>query len=179
MSDVKLDLSRLRIDNKSGQTNLSSARAREMHLSSTSGRIEGGLLQAYSIRLEPTSGQITCDELNGEVEYTTTSGDLVVRAASGAGSYRADNSGALQVHYQNLDGDLSLYNKSEDILLSLPPDAAFTFEAKSKNGALSTDFPEALRIEGGKAYGVVGRNPSAKVYLETKDGDIAVRRRGR
>ena len=60
--------------------------------------------------------------------------------------------------------------------LALPAGLAFTFAGVTRNGAISTDFEEALTREAGTVRGAVGDQPGAAVTVETKNGDIRVTR---
>ena len=173
-SGIDLELSSLRVDSASGAIILDRALASNIHLSSTSGILDLGNIQAGQIRLETTSGSVTCDELNGYVTYTSTSGNVDIKSAIGSGSYTADNSGKLNVVYTAVDGDLSFFNKNENIVLTLPSDLEFIFEATTKNGSISTAFQQDVTINGRTTSGIVGDNPTVTVKVETNNGDIQV-----
>jgi len=173
-SGIDLDLSLLRIDSTSGAIILDSALASNIHLSSTRGTLELGSIQASQIRLETTSGSVTCAELNGYVTYTSTSGDADIKSAIGSGSYTANNSGKLNVVYTEVDGNLSFFNKNDNIILTLPTDLEFVFEATTKNGSVSTTFQQYVTINGRTTSGIVGDNPTVTIKVETNNGDIKV-----
>lgn len=174
LSETALELSGVRIDCTSGKVSLKEAAASDVHISSTSGTLEIGSITSENIRLETTSGKVMCDELEGNVTYVSTSGDLEVKSASGSGSYTANNSGKLDVTYTNVAGNLSLYNKNDDISLTLPKELGFDFCATTKNGSIVTSFQEALTTEGKTVQGTVGKNPTASVEVQTKNGKIEV-----
>lgn len=174
LTDLELQLSKLRIDSTSGTVDLKSVVASNIYLSTTSGTLNLGSLEAENIRLDTTSGDITCDELTGNVEYTSTSGNVDIRSASGSGSYKANNSGKLNVNYVEVNGDIYLFNKNENIHLTLPEDLSFKFEATTKNGSVSTTFQECITMDGRTASGVVGNTPTISVKVETKNGNIEV-----
>jgi len=169
-----LELSSLRVDSTSGVVKLDNALASDIHLSSTSGTLDLGNIQAGQIKLETTSGSVTCAELNGYVTYTSTSGDADIKSAIGSGSYTANNSGKLNVVYTEVDGDLSFFNKNDNILLTLPSDLEFIFEATTKNGSISIDFQQDVTINGRTTSGIVGDNPTVTIKVETNNGDIKV-----
>lgn len=173
-SDMNLNLSSLRIDNTSGTVTLDNAVASDIHLSSTRGTLNLGNIQADQIKLETTSGSVTCSELNGNVTYTSTSGDTDIQSAIGSGSYRANNSGKLNVVYTEVNGDLSFFNKNDNIMLTLPADLEFKFEATTKNGSVSTNFQQDVTVNGRTTSGVVGNNPTVTVKVETNNGNIEV-----
>jgi DUF4097 and DUF4098 domain-containing protein YvlB len=173
-SGVNLDLSLLRVDNTSGTVTLDSAAASEIHLSSTSGTLDLGSLKANQIKLETTRGSVLCNELDGVVTYTSAKGDADIKSAIGSGSYKANNSGKLEVVYTEVNGDLSFFNKNENIVLTLPKNLEFKFEATTKNGSVSTNFQQDVTVNGRTTSGVVGNNPTVTVKVETNNGNIEV-----
>lgn len=173
-TNAELQLSQLRIDSTAGTVDVGAACTSGIYLSTTSGTLRLGSLKAGHIRLETTSGTVSCDKLAGTVEYTSTSGDLEVKAAAGSGSYRANNSGTLQVSYTEVTGDLYFFNKNDDITLTLPQNLSFEFEAMTKNGSVATTFQEYLTVDGRTTCGAVGGDPSVSVKAETNNGTITV-----
>ncbi len=174
LCNMDLQLSTLRIDSTSGIVKLNNACASNIHLSSTSGTLKLGSIIADIIKLDTTSGNITCDELIGNVTYTSTSGNADIKSAIGSGSYKANNSGNLNVVYTEVTGDLFLFNKNDSIKLTLPADLEFEFEATTKNGSISTTFPECITIDGRTTRGTIGSNPTVTIKIETNNGNIEV-----
>lgn len=174
LSNIDLQSSTLRIDSTAGTVEINTAEASDIHLSSTSGTLKLGSISADTIKLDTTSGNITCDELIGDVTYTSTSGNIEIKSAIGSGSYKANNSGILNVVYTKVTGDLSFFNKNDNINLTLPADLEFGFEAATKNGSISTTFQENITIDGRTAHGNIGSNPTVTVKTETNNGNIDV-----
>lgn len=174
ISEMELKLNALRIDSTAGAVRLSEAEAQDIWLTSTSGSLELGELQAGGIRIGTTSGSVTCERLAGNVNYTTTSGDIKISSAAGLGSYRADNSGTMEIVYTETDGDLTFYNKNDSVHVVLPPELEFEFEATTKNGEISTSFQECVSTEDRTVSGTVGKHLAVTVRVETKNGNIEV-----
>lgn len=174
LTDIGLHISRLRIDSTDGTIKLAEAAASDIYLSTTSGTLKLGSIAADTIRIETTSGDVTCDKMAGRVSYTSTSGNAHIKSAIGSGSYKADNSGTLSVIYTKVTGDLSFYNKNDDISLVLPEDLEFEFEANTKNGMVDTTFKESITTDGRTTHGTVGGNPSVNIEAETRNGNIEV-----
>lgn len=174
VSGVRLELSTLRIDSTKGNVQLSNASASNIYLSSTSGTLDLGRIKADNIRLETTSGNITCNKLMGEVAYTSTSGNLNVTSALGSGSYKISNSGKLEVLYTDVTGDLTFFNKNDNIDLTIPNDLEFKFKATSKNGSISTTFESDTKVDGRTTRGTIGDNPTVMIKTETNNGNIQV-----
>lgn len=176
LSDLNLQLSMLRIDSTAGTVEINSASASDIHLSSTRGTLKLGKITADNIQLQTTSGSVLCDELTGYVAYTSTSGNAEIKSAIGSGSYKANNSGSLDVVYTEVTGDLYFFNKNEDIRLTLPGDLDFKFEAATKNGTVTTTFQECITVDGRTMHGTVGSNPHVTIKVETNNGNIEVMR---
>lgn len=174
ISKVSLILSSLRIDSTEGTVSISSAEASSIDLSSTRGTFNLGTIVADEIDLETTKGEFNCEKLEGNVSYTSTSGDIEVKSAVGSGSYEASNSGDLTINYTEVTGDLSFYNKNDSVNLTLPKGLEFEFEASTKNGSVSTSFDDYISSDGDTSSGTIGSNPTVSVYLETRNGDINV-----
>lgn len=175
ISGILLSLNSLRIDSTSGTLQLGGAEAQNIYLSSTSGKLELGSLNADTIRIDTTRGDVTCEKLDGNVSYTTTSGNAEIKSAAGSGNYRANNSGKLNVVYTEVTGDLSFFNKNDNICITLPADLEFEFSAATKNGSVSTSFQECVSINGRTTSGTVGEHPTVNVRLETNNGKIEVK----
>ena len=103
--------------------------------------------------------EVQCGELVGQVEYSTTSGSLVVETAFGSGRYTAENSGTLDLSFKEVMDDLILFNKNGGIHLVVPKELSFDFSARAKNGAISTTFMDDLKKEEDSIVGSVGPCP--------------------
>lgn len=174
ISGPELSLNALRIDSTSGALRLKAAKAQNIYLSTTSGILDAGYLNADMIKITSTSGSFSCESLDGHVTYTTTSGNADIKSAIGSGDYKNNNSGSLNVVYSEVTGNLSFFNKNESICLTLPDNLEFKFEATTKNGSISTSFQEYLSINGRTTGGTIGEHPTVTVKAETNNGNIEV-----
>lgn len=173
-SEVDIKVTSFRIDCSSGKVRIGKAYADIINLSSTSGTLDIVRLEGKEINISNTKGEVICDEMSGNVTYVSTSGDIEIKSAVGRGSYRAENSGILDITYTDVEGDLYLYNKNDDVELTLPKDLNFRFEAVTKNGSVSTPFESVLSMKNDTVMGTVGDNPSIAVKTEAKNGNIKV-----
>lgn len=176
LSNMCLDMKSIRIDSTSGTLKINEANATDIHLSSTKGKMELGTIIAENIKIETTKGSVSCESIEGSVSYTSTSGNGEFLSASGSGSYKASNSGKLTVVYKEVTGDISLYNKNDNINLTLPAALDFEFKATTKNGSVKTNFQDNISKSGKTTSGSIGNNPTVTVKTETKNGDIEVTR---
>lgn len=162
-----LDTKILRAETTSGKILISKAKADTMYLITTRGEIRSERIEGRKIKLESTSGNIVCEGLIGNVEYTSTNGSLSVHSAIGCGSYTANNSGELQILYEKLTGDLSMYNKNDDIELYLPADSVYSFLTETKNGTVRTEFENSSAVRDDFVFSVA---------LKSVNGNINVRK---
>lgn len=175
LTGAALQLRELRVDSTAGQVQVRKAAAQTMTLSTTQGQLDLADLTGEQIQLTTTNGTILCDGITGEVDCRSTGGAVQIHRARGSGSYRAENSGELSVSYEEVTGDLSLYNKNDAVQLSLPAGLSFAFEATTKNGEITTSFPVSLGDEGRTAAATVGSQPAVTIRVESKNGAIDVR----
>lgn len=176
MSDMELNMESIRVDTTCGTLKIDKAVAEEIYFSSTSGKLELGEITGDQIRIETTQGNVTCEKIDGKVTYTSTSGDAEFLSASGSGIYKANNSGTLSVIYDEVTGDLTFFNKNDNVQIRLPKDLEFEFEATTKNGKIDTNFQGDISVNGDSTCGTVGSNPIVKIKVETKNGNIEVSR---
>lgn len=176
MSDMELDMDSLRVDCTSGVFQLKSAAAENIYFSSTSGEMQLGNISGNRIRIDTTQGNVSCERAEGNITYTSTSGNAEFRSVSGSGTYKANNSGKLSVTYEEVTGDLSFFNKNDDLEIELPAELSFEFEATTKNGSINTNFQGNISVNGDSTSGTVGSNPTVTVKVETKNGNIEVKR---
>lgn len=175
ISGVEVLLSTFHIDTASGTVELNSVEAKNIYLSSTRGTLDLHYLKGDTIRIDTTSGEVACDKLCGNVSYTTTSGSADIKSAIGQGSYRANNSGKLNVVYTDVTGDLSFFNKNDCVSIVLPSELEFEFIAATKNGSVATSFQECVSVDGKTIRGTVGEHPAVTVSVETNNGDIDIK----
>ncbi|NLZ46663.1 MAG: DUF4097 domain-containing protein [Clostridiales bacterium] len=176
LSDVSLDISSIRIDSTSGEIKINEMTATDIHLSSTHGKMELGNIIGDNIKIETTNGNVSCKSIEGNVAYTSTSGKAEFLSAKGSGTYKANNSGKLKVNYEEVTGDLSLYNKNDNIDLTIPSTLDFDFKATTKNGSVDTNFQGSISVKGRTTSGTIGDNPTVAIKVETKNGNIKVTR---
>lgn len=176
MSDVELNVESIRVDTTSGTLKIDRAVAEEIYLSSTSGNLELGEIIGDQIRIETTKGKVICKKIDGKVTYTSTSGDAEFLSANGSGIYKANNSGKLSVTYDEVTDDLSFFNKNDDVQIKLPKDLEFEWKATTKNGQIDTNFQDDISVKDDLAFGTVGSNPTVTIKVETKNGNIKVKR---
>lgn len=175
MSDMELELKSIRVDCTSGRFKLNKAAAEEIYFSSTSGKLELEEIIGNQIRIETTQGNVICRRADGVMNYVSTSGNAEFLSVSGSGVYKANNSGKLSVIYDEVNGNLSFFNKNDDVEIKLPENLSFEFEAITKNGSIDTNLEGEISVNVDSTTGTVGDDPAVKIKVETKNGNIKVR----
>lgn len=133
-------------------------------------------LSLHALRIDSSAGTVQLNTVEAQILYLfTTSGNADIKSAIGLRTYKANNSGKLNVIYAEVTGDLSFYNKNDGIRVTLPADLEFEFEATTKNDSVFTTFQENVSINGRIATGTVGEHPTVTVKVETNNGNIEVK----
>ncbi len=156
------------------------------------------------IRLTHVAKPVTLKSAGTDMEIASLGGDLDMgpgdlRADSITGPVRIKTHKATQIHLDGVNGDVQIENSNgdisigatklgnydirnyhADISLSLPPKAAFTLDAATREAEVSTDF-QGLRIENGdregRGTGSVGNN-GPRLNLRNEGADISILRAG-
>lgn len=179
-------LAAVSLDTTSGKITSDNLTADRITLTTTSGMIEGKLLQseeklqikstsgiiklkslkADRIRLQTTSSKAVLETVKGEVNYETKSGNLSLSNFSGGGEFLANGDGSIKVTVKKLSDDLSAFSKNGPITLVLSKLQKARFTLKSKEGKIQNQRKE-----------FVDENDSSipQVKLETRNGDIRVK----
>ena len=138
------------------------------------------------------SGGQTIGSLDGPIRAQTGSGSIIIERAggslhaqTGSGNIEASSVGG-EVHAQTGSGsvdvkqvaraDVSVQTGSGSVTLSLPPDAAYTLEARTGSGSISTAQPLTLqgRVRRNHVTGTV-RGGGGRVQVRTGSGSIDIR----
>lgn len=173
-SGILIQVNSLYAESTSGRVIINDADTTDIRLITTNGEINCFSIESDKININSTSGNVHIQTLNGKVSYTSTHGLLTVECAKGSGSYKTENSGELKVNYDELSGDLYMFNKNGEIDLKLPENLSFEFKATAKNGSLDISFDDEVSTNEHTAKGTIGSEPSVKIELETQNGNIKV-----
>lgn len=174
LSGVPLSLSELCVSSTAGTARLDSVAAANIRLTTTKGKLSLGVVEGGQIWIETSNGSVSCDRMIGQLTYTTTGGDLEIKEAIGCGDYKVNNSGKLQVAYSKVDGDLSFYNKNDDVELTVPADLDFIFNAETKNGTVIAGFLTGGMTNEQTVRETVGSDPQIVIQAESRNGDIRI-----
>lgn len=159
-SKADIDVGGFNINTTSGTIKLNNVSSKMVSLNTTSGSLYADNIISDNINIRNTSGNAVFDKLNGFVDYRGTSADLTITDAVGSGKYIFDNSGDMQITYSEVTGDLSLYNKNDNVNLKIPQDFEFDMQIKNKNG--KTSAPQGTSTA------------KIKIKVETVNGDINI-----
>jgi DUF4097 and DUF4098 domain-containing protein YvlB len=118
-----------------------------------------------SIRIERTGGSLHAQTGSGNIHVDSVGGE--VRAQTGSGSVEVR---------QVARADVSVQTGSGSVTLDLPPDAAYTLDARTGSGSISTSQPLTVqgRVARNHLTGTV-RGGGNSVQVRTGSGSIDIR----
>ena len=126
------------------------------------------------VRAQTGSGSIRIERTGGSLHAQTGSGNI--HADSVGGEVRAQTgSGSVEVR-QVARADVSVQTGSGSVTLSLPPDAAYTLDARTGSGSISTAQPLTVQGRIGRNHltGTV-RGGGNNIQVRTGSGSIEIR----
>jgi DUF4097 and DUF4098 domain-containing protein YvlB len=126
--------------------------------------------------LDLDSGDLRASSVSGPSRLSTRSKDIRLDGVSGDLRLE-DSNGSIEVVVHKL-GNVQIDNRSGDIQLSLPMQAAFRVDARAKGGEIQSDFGELNVNNGDKeatATGSVG-NGQSTLRLNNEHGTIELRK---
>jgi len=136
--------------------------------SQTIGSVDGAVTAqtgSGSIRIERAGGSLQAQTGSGHIEAESVGGD--VRAQTGSGSVEIR---------QIVRADVNVHTGSGSVRLTLPPDAAYTLDAQTGSGSITTSQPVTVqgRVRRNHVTGTV-RGGGNTVRVRTGSGSIAIR----
>lgn len=139
----KLNAENLTLTTTSGKISGDAFIAQEkVRLKSTSGEIELSSLKATEIDLQTTSAETNLESVNGQVSYETKSGNFAVSTLSGSGSFTASGEGRIEIKIKRLSEDLSAFSKNGNVKISLPKTQSIALALKTKEGKIKNKYDE-------------------------------------
>jgi DUF4097 and DUF4098 domain-containing protein YvlB len=120
------------------------------------------------------SDNLRANESKGLVHVVTHSKDVDLNQVYGD-SYVEDRDGRISIEPAG-PYNVETKNNKGDIELTLPPNASATVDGRTHNGDIVTDF--GLTVSGEEDKSVSGRigSGSAKIYLNTSNGDVHIKK---
>jgi DUF4097 and DUF4098 domain-containing protein YvlB len=127
-------------------------------------------------RLDLDSGDLRADSLHGPMRLTTRSKDISLEGLSGDLRLEDEN-GSVDVGLRQ-PGNIQIDNRKGDVQISIPPNTSMKVEARTREGDISSDFPE-IKVESNdkqsSASGTIGTN-GPKLAVNCNKGDIEIRK---
>jgi hypothetical protein len=134
------------------------------------GHLDGTMtMESGELRVSSLGGPVTLRSRSKEVHFESFSGDLTLDTTNGEVEVRVTK---LPV------GNIDITNRNGPIRLYLPEKGAFSLDASTRNGEISSDFGEVRNDTQRDTTHASGRvaNGNANVRLRTEHGDIELRR---
>jgi hypothetical protein len=199
-ANINLDHSSARLSNISGDVSID-GRANDVNVANVKGstRLNGEFMESVHLsqiaktvsfrssrtdmefakldgELDLDSGDLRATSIWGPSRLSTRSKDIRLDGVSGDLRLE-DSNGSVEVAVRKL-GNIQIDNRSGDIQLSLPMQAAFRVDARARGGEIQSDFGELQVNNGDKeatATGSVG-NGLATLRLNNEHGTIELRK---
>ncbi len=149
---------------------------------SSSGQVEFRLKvphKAVLKMIESVNGNVSIEEVLGDIKADTVNGKIVIKNAGGDVSTDTVN-GDIKVVMKSFANNQRIKSESVngDIVVYLPENQGFRLEAETLNGDLSNDF--GIEVDEGEYVGadMDGRykDGNARLYFDTVNGDVAVKK---
>jgi hypothetical protein len=124
------------------------------------------------------NGDVTAEDLGGDVHVHTVNGEVRVSAAGYAEASTVNGSVYASVGRGDWDGELEFTTVNGNITIELPDGVGADVSAGTVNGDIETDFPLTVRGRFGprRLRGTIGGG-GRDLTLNTVNGDITLRRR--
>ena len=129
--------------------------------------------------LKTVSGDVEADAIKGSIEAESVSGGIVLGGVSGAASVGAKTISG-NVSYKGAveaKGRYSLKSHSGDIMMTIPSDSAFSFDAETFSGVIDSGFKIEVsgKISNREIRGTINGG-GAEVRLATFSGSIDLKK---
>lgn len=134
--------------------------------------MEGGKGNAAA---STTSGDIILRDFAGVFDAETTSGDINIEDEEGSGKANSI-SGDITVELGKVTGNIKMNATSGELLLKIPAETEFSFDAETTSGDISTFFDDNLSYNRreNNASGKVGKKDNIQIRMNSTSGDIDV-----
>lgn len=158
----------------SGNVIIEGFKAAELKIDSTSGNIKVEELKSDEIRINSVSGDVVVEDYTGNVDASSTSGDIsLISGSENEDIFVTAVSGDIFIE-QNVVSGMSIGVTSGDVRITLPEDAAFYFDASTTSGEIKQDFPMSVKSSGRRNLeGIIG-DGGERIVINTISGDITI-----
>lgn len=162
-----------------------------INLSVSSGNLKTSNISSENVVVEVSSGNITIDELigndltvrngsgnininsiQGKVNTTNRSGNIVVNNFVGEGKFDV-KSGSIDLTVNDIIGDISLSSNSGNLFLIMGQNISFVLDAEVRSGTINA--PNLKRQVNTKVQHNIGLAPVYKVFAKCGSGNISVK----
>lgn len=151
----KGELNDLNIKTSSGDIEIKDAKLNELTVVSSSGDQQYLNISPETINLTSSSGNIKAKNIVGEINATTSSGDI-------------------EIVYEKYNDDINIATSSGDVELYLPTSSDFYLDANTNSGDIECNFP--ITVQGNQKRNLAGTVGSGKnkINVATSSGDLEI-----
>ena len=161
-------VSLMTIESASGNIMVNAITAQEVNLKTSSGNINCQNVNGNTV-IETSSGSIRCSIINGDLFVKSSSGNIVARSINGTAVIESSSGSIYCVATENA-GDITITTSSGSVTLDIPRNFAFNFSSRSSSGSLHTPFSDKLysRLsDRNYIQGVIGGDNVAENQINT------------
>ena len=139
-----------------------------------------------AVTVTAARGRVDANSVEGEIRITGASGEIVAETVDGDIVLERIESASIEVN--SVDGDIyyegairdngqyRLSTHDGDLTVAIPERANVTITVSSYDGEFDSSFPVSLREQHKRRFSFAIGSGSARMELETFDGDILLRR---
>ena len=141
-----------------------------------------------AVTLENAKGHIDLGSVNEDITLRNVSGDIAVETVSGSVTLEGVEASSVEVNTTNGDvqydgtikdgGRYSFSTNNGDVTISVPERANATVTVSTFNGDFDSSFPVSVTSTSKHRFSFTIGSGSARLELETFNGDIKLRRPG-
>ena len=180
------------IGNSGADVEVSVPTSSSVELRTANGRVESANVEG-SVTVRTSNGPITTrggtdldlDTTNGEISVNNPEGRLQLRTSNGSIDILAADLAVVNAQTSNdsitfsgtlAPGEHTFATSNGDIGITLPGDAAFTFDGQTSNGSVRTEFAQLKTPTDTSIAGQTGElaTPPVSILARTSNGDLAV-----
>ncbi len=162
-SNLKLDIvlpaeysHNISVSTVSGNLNIPELNLESFNYQSISGDMKGERLTADKIKLNFTSGTADINEMNGDLNFESISGNI-------------------KTSYKTLASNIDAKTTSGNMVFYLPPDASFRLIFQTVSGEVQTDFPGTMVSSSRRKLEEVVGGGDNKINVETVSGNVQLK----
>lgn len=177
--DERLKLDLLTISSTSGDIKMGDVEAKSIQIETVSGDIKLQNLKEETLKLKTTSGDISAESAEGKIEMKSTSGNIVIKCAKGSIEAKTTSG---EIGFESIEGNANMQSVSgniecEDFKMTDDSNIKTTsgevkiYLSTESNCEIQTHTTSGnVRLPNGRS--TIGEEPYSKLKVQTTSGNI-------